>query len=168
MMQALEAGGIPPIINPKRDELMAKRSQHNPRGWYEVTVEEMTAPQRLRFLVVDGHALKLPTVYLRNLPIVETTVIWIHRDPHEIGESLRRTFPDHDMTRRFSPELYEATTKGMRELVEDRRSVKRIVDVQHRDLMRDAMGTMAALGLPIDVTSAANAIAPELQTVRAA
>lgn len=157
MMQALKAGGIAPQFHPAREALMQKR---RPCGEYlELKVEQMADAQYLRRELRDGMAVKLPTPYLRNLPPMQCRMIWMHRDPTDIMASLRRMYPDENFEKVYPgwPDGYHETTKAMRELMEDRRSVT-ISDARYDDLIAAPITTLAGLMLPVNVKAAAAAI----------
>ena len=139
MMQALIAGGLDPIYSEERERIMQKRKDANPRGWYELLVEQIISTQYLyENLVGENRCVKIPTIYLRNLPPRKMRLVWMHRDPVEVRKSFELAFPDQDFNHRFPgwPENYHYTTKAMRELMDDRKSVE-VVDVQHSDLIAD-------------------------------
>ena len=149
MMRALKDAGIEPLFNPGREAAMQK---HCPSpGYYELRIEDITNTQYMRDEMVDGMAVKVPTPYLRNLPPVQSRVIWMHRDPEEIMASLLRMYPKENFSRIYPvwPEGYYETTKAMRELIDDRKSAS-VVDVQYAEFLADPARVMSSLGVPLD------------------
>lgn len=149
MMQCLKAGGIEPIYHPSREaQQQAKRPGANPH-WYELWPEQMASASSVYYSVVDGMALKLPTMYLLNLPPRPCTLIWMHRDPAEIRRSYEKWYSDEEFQRQMPaknwPADYYETTRVMREFMEDRKSVAAIIDVQFMELLADPVSQLSKI-----------------------
>lgn len=169
MMQALIAGGLEPIYSKVRERVMDdKRKWANPRGWYELKVEQMMDTQFLYEAVNgDGRCMKMPIMYLRNLPPKPTRVVWMHRDPAEIIASFVKAFPQEDVDKRFGkwPDTYHYTTRAMRELMADRRSVVEIVDINYADFVSSPELQLETIA-GIDVARASLAVDKSLYRIR--
>jgi hypothetical protein len=171
MMQALIAGGLAPIYSLEREKIMNhSKKNSNPNGWFELMAEQFSSPQWLhQNLGGEDTCVKIPTMYLRNLPVKQAAVIWMHRDPQEIIASFGKFHSYDDLEKRFGvwPESYYLTTKAMREVLEDRKCVQQIIDIEYSDLVSSPRRTLSAIPR-IDSFLAAKAIDPSLYRNRRA
>lgn len=115
--------------------------------YFELRFEEVRDPQWMLRNLGDCVAVKVLTPYLRSLPPRPMKIIWMHRDPSEIMRSLQSMYPETDFAKVYPqwPEGYHETTRVMRELMEDRRSVLSITDVHQSDLLRDPQAVLRTL-----------------------
>ncbi len=151
MLQLLEAGGIEAFANRKREERMSKRYPKGNPIWYELAASQTADTDFLHSEVPEDCAIKLTTPHIRNVPVRPMRLIWMHRDPIEIWDSAEKMeLPDFAKryTRDGFPAGYEKTTRVLRGVMEDRKSVKQIIDIQFRDLMGDPASVCDRIGIP--------------------
>lgn len=152
MMQMLEAGGIEAFASKGREDRMRDRYPNGNPAWLELDPNQMADAMWLDRNVPDNCAIKLVTNYVGNAPIRPMTVIWMHRDPWEIRESVKRVglkgfeekYPESTWEKR-----YHDVTALMRRMMNDRKSVQEIVDVEHHELMANPRNVCKRIGLPL-------------------
>lgn len=150
MMQLLEAGGIEAFANRDREERMSRAYPDSNPTWLELDVSQM---QNVKFLleeVPEGCAVKIPTALLLNIPPRPSRIIWMHRDAAAVRASALRMKMD-GFEKRY-PEAswestYHETTRIHRLVVEDRKSVVEILDVEHADLMSTPEAVCHRIGI---------------------
>lgn len=161
MMEALEAGGLEPVYNPKREKMNEqfgdKDYKPNSGGFYELQRKEymqMGFPE-----MYEGKLIKCMHGGLWRLVVGNYKVVFMMRDPEEIrqsyeaffGTELPSAFKDYDRIMKYSIEMCQ-----------NRRDTD-ITVFQYREVVVDPVTHFQILkerGWDIDVAKAAKVIDP--------
>ena len=187
MMKALHCGGLPVLCNSKIDDNCKRLPEVDgykptPTGLqFEIGQSFYMDPDFMAQYVVKnpGSAVKVFFDGLPNLPAHDYVVVFMHRDPGEIRESLQRAedyrkainMRDNrkdrlpfDVYKDYTPEHVDYCYRIARQ----RRDMK-VIDVNFVDLVRKPIEVLSWIRniIPIDLEKAAEAIDPDWYRCRA-
>jgi len=153
-MQGLEAGGLNVLKSDNRDKFNMGHSdglyKPNPVSLYEMRPEELST----ELLEINNNsALKVVAPQIHMLPVHEYKVILLRRDSEEIRQSFEAAF---NLKRPI--EFIESNMNNLTTVLNNRKDVKEIIEVQHQDLMFNPLEVFSSLNWPIDAEKAASVI----------
>ena len=168
LMQMLVAGGMEAL----RDDARAPDA-HNPRGYFELEAVKATRRDASWVARAPGRVVKVIHALLPALPLSHRyRVVLVERDLLEVLASqeamLGEAEPDA-LPRERLAEVFRAQLAAARDWCRSHGVPLRIV--QHADVLRDpervAESLADFLGVPLDPSAMAGAVAPELHRQRA-
>ena len=169
MMQMLEAGGMPVLVDGERPP-----DQDNPRGYYELSAVRSTRRDSAWIGGAAGHAVKVVSSLLRDLPADRRyRVLFMRRPLGEVLTSQRAMLARRGVAGDVpGPEIAEAMTAHVAE-VEDWLATAphmEILWVSYHRLLADPLGQAGRaanfVGAPLDVTRMAAVVEPGLYRQR--
>ncbi|HXJ42758.1 MAG TPA: hypothetical protein VNH18_25985 [Bryobacteraceae bacterium] len=163
MMQMLEAGGIPALVDGIREP-----DQNNPRGYYEFEPVKRTRYDAQWLERARGKAVKVIYALLRDLPPgYDYRVVLMHREPEEVLSSQSLMLRGMGTTGSMMPpdRLAAAFAADLSSVLEElgRRAEFRILNVEHRECLCNPAAVAAQLSafLGVDLDAGRMAAVPD-------
>ncbi len=170
MMQMLEAGGLPPLMDDSRPS-----DESNPKGYYEYKPVRALSSDSKWLTEAEGRCVKIISPLLRHLPIEGPyKVILMYRDLDEVVQSQQRmmerisptlTSSDHETLRSTFPRLMEMIGTWLK-----KQASFEVLSVNYADAIADpqevATRVNEFLGGTLDSKAMASAVDPELYRSR--
>lgn len=170
MMQMLEAGGLPALVDGSRPG-----DESNPKGYYEYKPVKATSSNAKWLDDAEGKCTKVIAPLLRHLPLTERyKVILMHRDLDEVVLSQRRmmerlsptlTAADHETLRSTFPRLMKMIGDWLKT-----QECFEVLPVSYGDVLADPQGLAQKIstfvGGGLDAGAMAAAVDPSLYKSR--
>ena len=172
LMQMLSAGGMPLLVDTTRPP-----DAHNPNGYFEFDAVKRASSNTAWVNAAVGKAVKVVHVLLPHLPPgFQYRVVFAHRDPREVLASQRAML---DATGRRGADLpparlAEVFARQVRDALgwAARQPRVSLLEVQHRELIRDPAGQAKRINLflggALDESAMAAVVDPSLYRQRQA
>ncbi len=130
----------------------------NPESLFELTPEDLAV---LDLNANTNKTFKIVAPMINALPVHEYKVVLLRRDLEEIRQSLEAGFNIKIAVEEIETAMYQLTA-----ILNNRKDIKEVIEIKHKDLMFNPEEVFKSLSWPIDYKKAASVIKPELYRFR--